>query len=217
MSEFTVVIGSCARGTADLGSDLDVVRIGHFREVRREDVAEAASTAGPVTCIDYDVPTFRKLYATGSLFLYHIFTEGVLIRGDGKAWRYLQNRFSVQHCFAEEIQENLAVYYWLNSPDQFENAEYPLLSYLFRVLKNISIFSMAQRNTYIFEKRDALHTFMPNLPKIDVEKLITANRIYEREIDELEAPVECLEQEPLRRLFLRVDRNLNQGIKIWSP
>jgi hypothetical protein len=166
--------------------------------------------------VDYDQSTFLKLYHQGSLFVQHMLLEGKLVWGSADSWADLRSSFRIQKDFAEEIEEHLALYRWIKEPTEFKNAEYPLLSHAFRALKNLSIFSMAQRHTYVFEKREVLAKFLPNVPAGDIELLINANRIYERNLESSAIPLEAMTQSALSELFHRIDRALDRSIPLWS-
>lgn len=211
-NQFTILIGSCARGTHGPNSDLDVVRVGHETDIPRTKFPQAAFVSGPVTFIDYDEATFQRLHQQGSLFLHHIFREGVLIQGSEDSWRLLSETFNVRPDFSVEIAEYVSLYRWLNDPGQFENAEEPLLSHLFRVLKNIAIFALAERQIYVFEKRDVLSRFLPGLPKEDIDLLIDANMAFERNLCDLKVPTDKLAQEFLTGLFKRIDREIDKAM-----
>jgi hypothetical protein len=183
--QFTVLIGSCARGTGDAYSDIDVVRVGHVRPLKNAKRKTLANSDGPVSYIDYDVASFESLYGAGSLFLHHIFTEGKLLDGNPSQWTELAEGFSVTKDLRNEIREQLGLCTWLAQPEGFANATMPLLSHLFRALKNAAIFSLAQRGVYVYDKREALRQGWPFLTNNDIELLVAANNMYVRGVPQL--------------------------------
>lgn len=211
-NQFTLLIGSCARGTSTFESDIDVVRIGHRRAADVSVIPEVADVLGPLSYVDYDQATFFRLYNKGSLFIKHILSEGRLLGGSKSAWSLLQRSFRVQEDFTQEIESQFELYRWLRDPSQFEGAEYALLSYTFRALKNLGVFSMAQEGRYIFEKREVLEAFLPQLPEEDIDLLIRVNRIFERHLEPSEISPELLAFAPLMEFFDRIDRTLNERI-----
>jgi hypothetical protein len=135
-----------------------------------------------------------------------------LVRGSDKDWRILRAGFSVRRDFSDEIEENVELYNWLNDPAQFENAEYPLLSHMFRVLKNLSIFALAQKQIYIFEKRDALAKFLPGVAIDDIDLLIKANVAFERNQSNANIAASKLAQRSIYDLFGRIDFELRKAL-----
>ena len=173
---FTVLIGSRGRGTATGASDFDVVRIGHKAGVKFKRNERNRS----VSYIDYDVKSFCSLYESGSLFLYHIFREGRLLEGNRQAWAWLKENFRVRTSFGREISRNRAFLRWLQRGEKFKGAVIPYLAHTCRALKNLAIFSLAQKRRYVFDKRAALRGAFPNLPSSSIELLISANNSFER-------------------------------------
>jgi hypothetical protein len=184
---FTILIGSCARGTDDPYSDVDVVRVGHVRALTKAERKIAAKPGAPVSYIDYDNDSFASLYESGSLFLHHIFTEGKLIAGNPRHWSKLVSGFSVTKNLRNEIREQLLLCNWLAQPAAFSNAMMPLLSHLFRALKNAAIFSLAQRGVYVYDKREALRQGWSFLTNSDIELLVLANNAYVRGVPQLDS------------------------------
>lgn len=173
---FTVLIGSFARGTANSQSDVDILRIGHTRPV-----VPPAHISGsfPVSFIDYDLPTFSHLYSEGSLFLYHAFSEGVLLTGQRGLWSNLSADFRVAQDFGPAIREYIEVLQYVTDYPGYEASFVPYLSNLFKCLKNIGIFRLAKRKQYSFDKHTALHLGCDLSPHTS-ESLVLANSIFER-------------------------------------
>jgi predicted nucleotidyltransferase len=177
-ANFTILIGSRARRTDDRQSDIDIVRIGH-RDVTAVQ-CKGSRKIRDVSYIDYDAEKFSQLYDDGSLFLYHIFSEGRLLSGDERAWTSLRTNFRVRTNFRREIAENREVLAWLQDGNQFEGATIPYLAHTCRALKNLAIFSLAQGRSYIFDKRTALRRAFPELKDEAINLLIVANNVFER-------------------------------------
>lgn len=178
--EFTILIGSQARGTAGLHSDVDVVRVGHKRRIPKKELRRIAAVCAHISYIDYDLQTFLSLHESGSLFIHHIVTEGKLLSGDAARWAKLVESFSVSRDLRAEINEQLRLCRWLARVDKSNPATMPLLSHMFRALKNAAIFSLAQQGRYVYDKQEALRKAFPKLTQSDVELLVTANDAYVR-------------------------------------
>jgi len=175
--KFVILIGSSARKSRKLDSDIDIVRIEYHKAVpsnlKKPKQAE-------VSYIDYDANKFSELYRDGSLFLYHIFTEGELLRGNRSSWNALKRHFRVSTDFRKEIIENRKFLRWLQRGEKFRGATIPYLAYTFRALKNLAIFLLAQNRDFVFEKRTALQRAFPRLDQKTITVLIDANNSFER-------------------------------------
>src|SRR5438876_9276314 len=125
--QFTILVGSRARGTADLYSDVDIVRVGHKHVVTRKQLRMLAKIGAPIAYVDYDAATFKSLHESGSLFIHHILTEGKLLAGDAVRWGMLVKTFSVKKDLRPEINEQLRLCKWLLKPEAFSHATMPLL------------------------------------------------------------------------------------------
>jgi hypothetical protein len=178
--KFTVLIGSRARRTQKKESDIDIVRIGHREPVSLDN--GSGKKGKDISYIDYDPKKFSELYRNGSLFLYHVFTEGSLLQGSRMGWRILKKGFKVSKDFSEEISQNRKLLYWLQSGEKFKGATIPYLAHTFRALKNLAIFSLAEKSDYIFDKRAALQKAFPKLDREAISVLIDANNVFERSV-----------------------------------
>jgi hypothetical protein len=136
-----------------------------------------------VSYIDYDAKKFSELYEKGSLFLHHIFTEGVLLKGNRSVWNALKQYFQVSTNFRKEISQNRKLLEWLQGGEKFRGATIPYLAHTFRALKNLAIFLLAHKREYVFEKRAALQTAFPTLDRKAITLLINANNMFERSSD----------------------------------
>ena len=158
-----------------------------------------------VSYIDYDPDKFSRLYEDGSLFLYHIFCEGRLINGNERTWRFLKANFCVRTNFRREIAENREVLEWLQDGTQYEGAMIPYLAHTCRALKNLAIFSLAQRRSYVFDKRRALRKAFPVLEDEAIALLIGANNVFERShIDS--GDLHAVNAETIRRVRIQIAR-----------
>lgn len=173
---FTLLIGSFARGTGSIDSDVDVLRIGHERSIDRP---VNIPVSAPISFIDYDQAAFASLYRSGSLFLHHAFTEGILLDGNGKQWETLKQHFCVERCFKEPIQEYIEVLSFINEYPGYQRSCLPYLSNIFKCLKNIGIFRLASKRSYNYEKTEALEAGC-SLSTFDSRILIKANLAFER-------------------------------------
>jgi len=178
--KFTVLIGSRARGTHARHSDIDIVRIGHREPVPLNLVG--AQRQSDISYVDYESIKFSDLYRNGSLFLHHIFTEGTLLQGRRRDWNYLKRHFKVKTNFTNEISQNRRLLRWLQNGEKFKGATMPYLSHSFRALKNLAIFSLAQKRDYVFDKRGALSKAFPRFDPEAITFLIEANDIFERSV-----------------------------------
>jgi len=172
---FTILIGSQARCTQDRFSDVDIVRIGHTNPI-----AKIGKRGVQPSYIDYDMATFSLLYERGDLFLYHIFKEGRLLQGDQSGWALLKRNFRVGTDFGEEISRNRKFLQWLQRGSKYEGAIMPYLAHLCRALKNLAIFSLAEKRNYVFDKRKALRSAFPALSDESISLLVNANNSFER-------------------------------------
>ncbi|MGS2745056.1 hypothetical protein ACU6TU_15890 [Halomonas sp. LS-001] len=174
--QFTLLIGSFARGTGGCGSDIDVLRIGHKRKVKRP---ENIDYSLPISYVDYEFYSFNKLLDEGSLFLYHAFMEGQLLEGDIQQWNKLKKSFTVSDDFRDSIEEYVQVLTYIAAYPEYEHSPVPYLSNIFKCLKNIGIFRMASVGQYDFEKAAALMAGC-GLSDLDAKTLIKANAVFER-------------------------------------
>lgn len=152
MKSFVVLIGSVARGDYSVGSDVDICRINSDVTVNRQ----INWPSGPINYIDYDLETFQHLYEIGSLFIYHILTEGILIEGDINSWENYRLNFSFTGHFREEIYNTLDLNNVFKTVDIFGNHYLSLYSNLFTNVKNFSIFYLAGKGIYLFNKEKAI-------------------------------------------------------------
>lgn len=174
--DFTVLVGSFARGTGTKISDLDILRIGHDRSVHRPFEIDGCI---PISYIDYDKDEFLKLYKDGSLFFYHAFYEGIILEGNKESWMKFKSNFSVTEDFNESIKEYLEVLSYIDSYSGYENSILPFLSNVYKCLKNIGVFKLASNKDYQFDKNVALGKGC-GLDDESTRILVQANSVFER-------------------------------------
>lgn len=159
-------------------SDIDIVRIAHHRPLPPR--FRNRRHKGELSYVDYSPAQFAKLFRQGSLFLYHVFNEGSLLEGDRGVWDSLKRCFKVRTDFKSEISQNRKVLNWLQRGNKSRGATVPYLAHTFRALKNLAIFSLAQKRNYVFDKRRALEQAFPSLDRKSIDVLISANDVFER-------------------------------------
>jgi hypothetical protein len=161
VNNFVILIGSYARGDFNQYSDCDVFRVG-CENTQLDYSALPISDPSIVSLIDYDNETFVKLYKAGSLFLYHVLYEGVLISGDAKAWQELQDGFVVQRDFTKELEEIFLVTEFLSNIEMFGGKFLTPLVNAFTELKNACVFYLAHQGIYTFEKSQCFRLALSN-------------------------------------------------------
>lgn len=149
---FIILIGSVARNEFSANSDIDICRININKVVERK----PQWPNGPIVYIDYDIETFNHLYEIGSLFLLHILCEGILLEGDKAQWEKYKKSFKVKENFQEEIDSIIDIIEVFDNIDIFGNKYLSMYSNLFTIVKNFSIFFLANSNKYVFDKKKAV-------------------------------------------------------------
>ncbi|TQR14748.1 nucleotidyltransferase domain-containing protein [Psychrobacillus soli] len=149
---FQVLIGSVARNDFSRNSDIDICRIGNRQTIERKD----SWPIGPINYIDYELEVFEHLFEIGSLFILHILFEGVLIKGDKEKWENYKSNFCVKDNFNEELEDINEMTDVFNNLEMFGNKYLTLYSNLFTLIKNYSIFTLANEGIYIFNKEKAV-------------------------------------------------------------
>lgn len=153
MKGLVILIGSVARQDYFERSDIDICRINSDVIINRE----LNWPKGPINYIDYDFETFEHLNKLGSLFIYHILEEGVLLQGNLDYWESLKSSFSFKgNKFKEEINSTIELNTVLKDIEMFGNHYLTLFSNLFTNVKNFSIFHLAGNGIYLFNKEQAI-------------------------------------------------------------
>ncbi|WQH15784.1 hypothetical protein SR882_08435 [Guyparkeria halophila] len=171
-----MLIGSYARGDACETSDVDILRVGHERQPL---LPSWVSGLAYRSYIDYTIEEFVRLCEIGSLFLFHVFSEGMLLEGDDVVWDRIRSNFNVASSFDREISEYASVLNYADSYPFYKENVVPYLSIVFRSIKNIGIFSLAQRKCYMFDKLSALR-YGFGLPEQMSKDFIHLDNCYER-------------------------------------
>jgi hypothetical protein len=151
---FLVLSGSVARGDYSKDSDIDVCRIDCTCEVSRD----FEWPSGPINYIDYTLDEFERLYCRGSLFIFHILYEGILIKGDEKNWNMLKLNFICQDNFDEELTKIINTFDTFDNIEIFGGKYLTMYSNLFTLVKNYSIFYLAKKRLFVFNKEKAVKT-----------------------------------------------------------
>jgi hypothetical protein len=133
-----------------------------------------------VSYIDYTIEEFSELHGKGSLFLQHMFLEGVLLDGSVESWNSYEKTFRPQTDFKREIGEYIEVLAFLTSNTAHSNAKIAFVFHVFRCLKNVAIFELAQKGVYVFDKSKSLELVFPELPRDLLKLMMDAEDIFER-------------------------------------
>ena len=96
--KFIILIGSHARGDQNERSDIDVLIVNYEEEEAKYILGNCASYLDEekLSFINLDEEEFWDYYEKGSLFLYHVLNEGVLLEGEFSEWESLKLKFNVQ-------------------------------------------------------------------------------------------------------------------------
>jgi len=172
---YIVLIGSVSQNEFSENSDIDICRIGTFEEVNRR----LDWPSGPVNYIDYTYDDFIKLYNQGSLFIYHIMHDGVLLKGNSSKWLNLVNQFKFIDTYGEEADELREIILELLDIKIYGGTYLSFYSNIFTLLKNFSIFTLAHNNIFEFNKQRAF-TRIFDEKYFDI--LFAAYCIFERNI-----------------------------------
>lgn len=205
MTKFVVLIGSYARGDFNRYSDCDVFRVG-CENTNLDYSTLPVTDPSIVSCIDYDNETFGKLYAAGSLFLYHVLYEGQLIYGNKKTWRKLQNNFSVQRDFTKELEEIYMVTEFLSNIEIFGGKFLTPLVNAFTELKNASVFYLAHQGIYSFEKTQCLRLALSSSKMLP--ELLSLKKFYDYSVraQDLDLPFDPNSYDKCKEVLLEVHR-----------
>lgn len=153
-SGFGLLVGSRARGDADVRSDTDVLVVGEASPLHLERLR--LRYGSEPQCTTFDLPTFEHLHSIGSLFLQHAFLEGRLLWGSKSGWAQYRRSFVVQRTFLAEIRRCVASCRWLDQPTVFGGHYLAPYVHAFKHVKNASIFFLAHRREYVFAKEAAI-------------------------------------------------------------
>lgn len=177
-NKYSVLIGSYARNACRDGSDCDIVRVCHMSDVV---FAMRQPRSVYISYVDYDEYSFEKLFEAGSLFFYHMFYEGILLEGDTVSWHELKESFQVASSFSGEIEQDFDLLAFINSDCKYCSYVFAYLSSAYRAIKNIAIFRLAEKKTYVFDKFKAMASYWSFLTEGQIQVLIHSNDLVERE------------------------------------
>jgi predicted nucleotidyltransferase len=152
MESFGILIGSVARKDFHENSDVDICRINSDLDIKKA----LDWPNGPINYVDYDEVSFKNLYESGSLFLYHVFFEGKLIYGDLNKWELYRSNFKVKKSFLEEINSILSISSMFKNIEMFGGHYLTLYSNLYTNIKNFSIFYLANQEQFTFNKEESI-------------------------------------------------------------
>lgn len=151
-NSFIVVFGSVARRDSHKNSDIDILLIQSDID-KFESMLETYDLPDfPVNYIKYDYTLFKKYYDMGSLFLHHIFEQGILLSGDEIEWSKYKKQFRLKANFYDEInriKSDIEVY---NDISIFNGMFYSPLANIFPMMKNYCIFTLANAGIFEFNK-----------------------------------------------------------------
>lgn len=150
---FVILIGSVARSDHNINSDIDICRIDSSIKILRQ----KNWPSGPINYIDYTDDEFMYLYGKGSLFIYHIIHEGILLEGNKKDWAELRNNFLFKDNYDDEISYIKSIILDFIDINIFGETFLSLYSNMFTLIKNFSIFSLSQQGIFLFNKEQAVN------------------------------------------------------------
>jgi hypothetical protein len=155
---YIILIGSVARNDFSKNSDIDICRINSKNEISRR----PGWPNGPINYVDYDIDVFEHLFNIGSLFIYHILHEGNLIDGNQYIWKNYKANFTTKTDYSEELASLRSLNHIFDNIELFGNKYLTLFSNFFTIIKNFSIFYLASKNQFFFNKEKAIKTVFGN-------------------------------------------------------
>src|SRR5262249_37310068 len=156
-----VIIGSCARGDATNASDMDVLFLCPssrpiaplYRLIRQRELSH------PLSLITYGPSDFARFWREGSLFVYHVITEGAMVSDDGTLARLLKRGFRLKTNFHVDILDQLQRLELFRDPRPFQDYFISVFARLFSIYKNVVFFALAERGHPEFNKKRAFDRF----------------------------------------------------------
>lgn len=158
--KFSVIFGSQARGDFSDKSDFDMLLVNMDKE-RFDYSIVPEEFRGKVDFVEYSEDEFLDFYKKGSLFLYHILKQGIVVDGCVSTWKKLESEFIVQNDFSEELKRIRNTSNLIKNISIFGGKYLTPLSNMFTELKNACIFNLAHKKVYEFNKRDCLEGALP--------------------------------------------------------
>ena len=182
--QFIIIFGSIARNDYTENSDVDILTINIEKNLAEKYINNIKIPNFPHNYVEYNSEIFSMFYNSGSLFLYHIFTQGVLIHGDIEKWKLIKNNFNVKKSFKEEIlkiKEDTTTY---SNIKIFNNHFTSAISNLYPMIKNLCIFSLANKGIYEFNKDKCITLYINDKSLIDaINKAKTLYNYSEKSIN----------------------------------
>ena len=199
---FTILVGSVAKAEHKVTSDIDIVRIDHQYEVQRKE----EWPQGPINYIDYSLIDFHKLYFKGSLFIYHVLHEGILISGCKELWGDYIKNFQFIDTYAEELFDLRDIMYDVFNISIYGGTFLSFYANLFSLVKNFSIFFLAHNNIFEFNKETA---FVKVFGRKYFFILNSAYNIFERNdysyLDTIDFKSEVLADDIVKYLYKKLE------------
>lgn len=156
-----IVIGSVARGDNVASSDLDllILTTSKARLATYYSIPSVAEARPLVSIITYTPKDFAKFWDEGSLFVYHVLTEGLVAWDDGTFRRLLKHPFKLKSDFSADITTQLERLKLFSEPRAFGDLFVYAFVELFKIYKNIVFFALAHNGHPEFNKRRAFRNF----------------------------------------------------------
>jgi hypothetical protein len=156
-----VVIGSVARGEAQPESDLDLLLLTHSTRLLSRFYARISRLRlpRPLSIITYSPEVFEDFWREGSLFVFHVLTEGRTLWDTGPLRSLSRCSFRLKRDFQEDIATQAARLDVFRDPRPFRGNYLNAYARLFPIYKNTVFFSLAQAGIPVFDKGVALDLF----------------------------------------------------------
>ncbi len=163
-----IVIGSVARGDNVPTSDLDllILTTSKARLTSYYSMPSVVKTTPPINIITYTPRDFKKFWDEGSLFVYHVLTEGMVAWDDGTLARLLRRPFKLKRDFSADIAIQIERLKMFRDPRAFDGIFIYAFAELFKIYKNIVFFTLAEVGHPEFNKKKGVTRFYrlrPNL------------------------------------------------------
>ncbi|MCD1647645.1 nucleotidyltransferase domain-containing protein [Marinobacter adhaerens] len=158
--KFSVIFGSQARGDFSETSDFDILLV-NMDKTDFDYSIVPDEFRDKVDFVEYSEDEFLDFYKKGSLFLYHILKQGIVVDGAVDTWEKLESEFIVQNDFSEELTRIRDTSKMIKNISIFGGKYLTPLSNMFTELKNACIFNLAHKMVYEFNKRECLEVALP--------------------------------------------------------
>jgi predicted nucleotidyltransferase len=211
-----ILLGSYSRGDAEKESDIDLLVISENREavMHLRDFLRNNVKLNRLNLIRYSTKTFHRLTRKQTLFMFHVFAEGRVLRDDGLfrasgnrnsavSLSDLQLQWHIAKCRIEDLQD-LSIYGHVFSDP---------LSRLYPLTKKICIVAVAFGGEFVFNRHLVYQAMIRKYPELssplkDLYELRPFALAWKRGIVEPLpfSPINC--QKKLKRLL----NHLNQVI-----